>query len=301
MPYKLEWEQPPKDLTPFITIASKLSACTYEVQQNNSSHLVGKIFDSKGKACFLKVYNENKNAATKEQELLLSLPKNTPHAPVISTGTYKNTSYLLMECIEGITLAKLLQKSPSKAPMKEVGKLLGELAKQSTSLLISPRENLYTFIISCLQKELFHTPPFAKLQKGLMDFFTIYREEIPEGNNFVHGDFDPTNILVHKENHEWKVAAFLDFEYSFCGSFLWDVANMARYFPPKTTDFLKGLQESGLSLPVNYELLCDLLNAASLVDLLMRTDLIKQPKKALDIKTLLQAILLRQLPPLEVN
>lgn len=54
--------------------------------------------------------------------------------------------------------------------------------------------------------------------------------------HLVHGDFDPANILVDRTEGIWKVTGILDWEFSFSGSALWDIANMLRYahlMPPE--------------------------------------------------------------------
>lgn len=62
-------------------------------------------------------------------------------------------------------------------------------------------------------------------------YFNEYAYALPdkEEKHLVHADFDPANILVDKINGSWCVSGILDWEFSFSGSVLCDVANMLRY------------------------------------------------------------------------
>lgn len=87
-----------------------------------------------------------------------------------------------------------------------------------------------------------------------------------KGQHLVHGDFDPANILVNKVKDVWKVGAILDWEFTFSGSYLWDVANMLRYAHKMPsvfqTSFINALEESGIDLPDTWS------NTIHLLDLL---------------------------------
>jgi aminoglycoside/choline kinase family phosphotransferase len=76
--------------------------------------------------------------------------------------------------------------------------------------------------------------------------------------HLVHGDFDPTNILLDKINGSWVVAGILGWEFAFSGSCLWDVANMLRYahkMPPEfQNSLLDALQRNGIKLPPDWRI-----------------------------------------------
>ena len=92
------------------------------------------------------------------------------------------------------------------------------------------------------------------------------------------------------------MSGVLDWEFSFSGSVLWDVANMLRYahkMPPEFQDaFLNGLDSGGVSLPENWSITIRLLNLLSLLDCLKRSAPDKRPNQCADIRGLIDHILL---------
>ena len=114
-------------------------------------------------------------------------------------------------------------------------------------------------------------------------------------SHLVHGDFDPANILVNQIKGVWEISGILDWEFSFSGSVLWDVANMLRYahkMPPEfQTSFLKGLKSRDLILPENWLINVYLLNLISLIDCLKRSNPEIHPARCADIYDLINFIL----------
>jgi aminoglycoside phosphotransferase (APT) family kinase protein len=114
--------------------------------------------------------------------------------------------------------------------------------------------------------------------------------------HLVHGDFGPSNILVQKRNGRWIIVAILDWEFSFSGSVLSDIANMLRYAshvsPEFEAGFLKGVQEDVANILSDWPVIIRLLNLCSLLDCLARSDVIKTPLRRADIKSLIDEIIL---------
>jgi len=113
--------------------------------------------------------------------------------------------------------------------------------------------------------------------------------------HLVHGDFDPSNILVYNVNGIGKISAILDWEFAFSNSVLPDIANMLRYahkMPPEFQDsFLNGLTSNGVTLPKNWYVTVTLLNLLSLLDCAKRSDAKSRPHQSSDIKELIEHIL----------
>jgi aminoglycoside phosphotransferase (APT) family kinase protein len=120
---------------------------------------------------------------------------------------------------------------------------------------------------------------------------------LPDGHekNLVHADFDPANILVQKKHGRLQISGILDWEFSFSGSTLCDVANMLRYahHMPKCYEeaFLKGLSSGGYHLADNWRAKISMLNLLSLLDCLKRSDPENRPNQISDIHKLIEHIL----------
>ncbi len=66
----------------------------------------------------------------------------------------------------------------------------------------------------------------------------------------VHGDFNPTNILIQDS----KVSAVLDWEYSHSNTIYMDIGNMLRHTPQKyVQDIYRGLTDGGIRLPEDWQ------------------------------------------------
>ncbi len=158
-------------------------------------------------------------------------------------------------------------------------------------------EEFSHFISSCLQD----TSITSKLTEEVCDLIKLYFDRY--GNllpgetekHLVHADFDPANILVIQLGGQWQISAILDWEFSFSGSTLWDVANMLRYAHQMPASFqqsfLTGLKDSGTNLPHNWQVTTSLLNIFSLLDCLKRTNPNKTPLQCADIQALIKHIL----------
>lgn len=140
-------------------------------------------------------------------------------------------------------------------------------------------------VVACLPKDL-----QKKLGKLVFDDLASLEAE----HHLVHGDFDPSNLLVHLDKGRWVVSGILDWEYAFCGSTMVDVANMLRYrhlMPEVYTEaFIQGLSNKGYIMPERWCQVVHLLNACALLGCLHRSDAKKTPKRIQDIIGLLQHI-----------
>jgi aminoglycoside phosphotransferase (APT) family kinase protein len=89
--------------------------------------------------------------------------------------------------------------------------------------------------------------------KSLVDM-VAYEAANPEDNGeppcLVHGDFNPTNILVH----DGRVVAVLDWEFSHSGTPYMDIGNLMRNTDPKYHSLIEsGLRAGGTKLPQDWE------------------------------------------------
>ena len=82
--------------------------------------------------------------------------------------------------------------------------------------------------------------------------------EVDTERRLVHGDFNPTNVLIHGGS----VSGILDWEYCHSGSTYMDIGNLLRHTHPDYHSEIKsGLESGGMSLPGDW------MERAALVDL----------------------------------
>ncbi len=141
--------------------------------------------------------------------------------------------------------------------------------------------------------EQLNSDTISKIQFYLEKYANFFPDE--HEKHLVHADFDPANILVNKVGDTWKVTGILDWEFSFSGSVLCDVANMLRYahhMPPQFEEaFLKGLNIQIAHLPKFWRISIHMLNLLSLLDCLMRGNPKNYPNQYTDIRKLIDHII----------
>jgi len=132
-------------------------------------------------------------------------------------------------------------------------------------------------------------------------------------HEIISGGCANLNIKIQLERDEhpfkkvdgtWKVTGILDWEFSFSGSMLCDVANMLRYAHHMSSQFeeafLRGLSTGGISLPANWRITVHMLNLLSLLDCLVRSDPEDRPNQCADIRELIIHII-RRLNEAKIN
>lgn len=260
--------------------------------------------------CLLRVYLRDAEAPYLEQKIALLVKDEVP-APLVSyIGNTQDYTFAITEFMPGITLRELLLSDHSynmSSIMEEVGMLLSKLSlfqfssagffdkDLNISEAITQKDYLKFSKDSLNNNKIINQLSTDQLTR-INYFINKYTHLFPDENerHLVHGDFDPANILVHKIQDDWKVSGILDWEFSFSGSILQDVANMLRYAHkmPKSFEvsFLAGLTKGGIHLPKGWRITIHLLNLLALLDLLIRTDPNKSPNQSADIIQLIDHI-----------
>ena len=312
--FKSKWEKTSTThfLPPGLIEKMAAQACpllelsSYQLIDGGCANLNIKIqFKNDTTPRILRVYLQDKDAAYKEQKLALLLKPKVPAPEIYYIGNIEGYQFSIMEFIFGITLRDLLLSDhiyDMPLLMCEVGTLLSKIAAFTfpmSGLLDKNLEamdhpiTLFDFAKECLEKQevmcILGSKLVLKIHK-LLDRLKIISTEANE-HHLVHGDFDPANILVSNSTGTWHISGILDFEFSFSGSVLWDVANMLRYahrMPPQFQNaFIAGLEQEGLSLPKNWQIKVSLLNITSLLDCLTRSNPQVQPNQCADIHQLI--------------
>ena len=259
----------------------------------------------------LRVYLRDKESVYREQKTSSLLLKKLPVPEFYHVGEYDGYTFAIIEYLPGQTLRDLLLKG--KNPdisdiMFKVGRILGEIANIKFPSIGFFNKNLEveksitpdgfaSFCFECLENNKVKAALPQEQREQIKNIFRVYKNLLPDEaeKNLVHADFDPANILVSEVNGEIEVSGILDWEFSFAGGALCDVANMLRYahqMPDEYQDaFLKGLSGSGYGLPSSWQITVNLLNIVSLLDCMVRSDSENRPNQIKDIQELIAHIL----------
>ena len=257
----------------------------------------------------LRVYLRDQTAAYREQKLGFLLKAIIPLPEVYFIGDYEGYRFAIVDYLPGIPLRDLLLGPPPHDVgqiMEEAGELLSQIQTHrfiasgffDQNLEIIKSEvpgNYLTFAQKCLNHPTvvetlgsLGAKTHCYLKKNQL-FFPCDRE-----NHLVHGDFDPSNILVNQQAGQWKISGILDWEFAFSGSALWDIANMLRDAPQMPpvfeASFITGLEKNNVRLPENWRIRVHLLNILSLLDCLTRSQPRQHPHRCADIYRLIDHI-----------
>lgn len=100
-------------------------------------------------------------------------------------------------------------------------------------------------------------------------------EELESDRRLVHGDFNPTNILID----DGVVSGVLDWEYCHSGTPYMDIGNLLRYTPAECHGQIQsGLESGGMRLPIDWAERAQLVDLTSHLEFLTssRSDCFKQ-------------------------
>lgn len=93
-------------------------------------------------------------------------------------------------------------------------------------------------------------------------------DELEGQSQLVHGDFNPTNILIH----QGEVSGILDWEFSHSGTPYMDIGNLLRNTPAKYHDQIRsGLEAGGMNLPGDWKERAMLVDLSSQLEFLTST------------------------------
>lgn len=320
MIFKQDWEktQSPTILS-YNTIEAMLKQAhpqkkllSYEMISGGCANLNIKInFEHEDNPSLLRIYLRDPAAQRREQKIGQLLYPTIPVPRTYYGGIYQNYNFAITEFMPGITLRDLLLSQHLYSLddiMFKVGTMLAKVANNifptagffdhNLEIIQQTKpEDLLLFSQQYLHHQILKTHLTPQTRQKLSLFFEQYQPVLLNltDHHLVHADFDPANILVNQIKGVWQVSAILDWEFSFAGSMMWDIANMLRYahlMPPIfATSFIKGTESCGIVLPPDWQVMVYLLNLISLMELLTRTDSEKYPRKRADICSLIDYFL----------
>ena len=235
-----------------------------------------------------------------------------PAPKIYFIGDCDGYRYAITEFMPGITLRDFLlnhcDDEDLSSIMYDCGKMLASIAShvfQAPGFFdrnlqvkkIATLDDYQNFITQSLQHPNV-TQQFKPSEiHEIAQLIARHADSFPDAQakNLVHGDYDPANILVIKQDGRWQISAVLDFEFAFSGSWLWDVSNMLRYAHNMPADFetsfLQGITDCGFTLPRDWRVTLHLLNLASLLECFTRASWEEKPNQFRDICDLLDYIM----------
>jgi len=258
----------------------------------------------------LRIYLRDQKAAYREQKLGQLLKQIVPIPQIHFISNYESYRFAIAEYLPGISLRDLLLGNRSQnfgALLVDTGLMLTKIRSyvfeeagffdEDLKITRSISQQGYSeYGQQCLREpvveQIFSPHVLGKMGYFLKKYQAFFPDE--QETHLVHADFDPANILVVETDKEWQISGILDWEFSFSGSSLCDIANMLRYAHQMPAwferGFLQGLKKGGYRLPEHWRISVHLLNLLSLLDCLIRS-CGKRPNQRKDICALLGNIL----------
>lgn len=315
MPFKSNWEktQTYASLTrdqinrAFLIANPNSSIKEAHAIEGGCANLNVKIICSKSETPqLLRFYLRDPSAALREKVIAEKLHSKIPIPQTRFVGCIDNLTFALIDFVEGITLSDLLLSNQSYDMfqiMSDIGRLLAPLSQiqfDKSGFIESDFAVQKTFptdfpellLSQCLETEsiktIFDEHLMCKLKKCISYFKQVSFES--SCVQLVHGDFNPSNILVVKQEQFWRPSALLDFEFAYAGSVMGDISSMLREAHLMPSDFragfLHGLQNENIELPKDWKQLVHLHNILALLEIASRSDPKKTPYQTQDIHDL---------------
>lgn len=154
-------------------------------------------------------------------------------------------------------------------------------------------EKYLPFVLGLLKDEIVKDSLGASLLKAVSDLVKKNERLLPNENdaNLTHGDYDPANMLVKKTNGRWKIAAILDWEFAFAGTYLLDIGLMLRYghrLPNSYEEkFIAGIHTGGFQLPKEWKKQAKLMDLLCLLQLTHYNPASERPAMNRDVVSLI--------------
>jgi aminoglycoside phosphotransferase (APT) family kinase protein len=256
----------------------------------------------------LRIYTKN-NMLDKEMMLTTRFSPEIPMPEFIHTGTDANGyRFAIQKWIPGYPLHHFFQASSSQDIKNIAAKVAEMLCVISNHSFSTPGFFGKDFNIQPFESENQQHPFIAYIDDCLKDHakkwlgesladsvwqFVLKNQAIfpsLEPACLVHGDFNPDNILINAEGN--AVAGIIDWEFSFAGTYLFDIGNLLRIdIPPKFEQgFIEHYEVSRkITLPEQWKKMIKLQDLSNLIGLLNTPH--PCPNRIKDITLIIQEIL----------
>jgi len=215
--------------------------------------------------------------------------------------------YSIMEWIDGRLLREVILSKNEKAISQcafEAGLYLNELRQIKFThggffqedLQVRPfdkEEEYLPFVLNLLKDKVVKNDLDSSLHAAVSKLVNTYSKLLPneEEANLTHADYDPANMMVTEMNGKWKIAAILDWEFAFAGTYLLDIGMMLRYSHKLPNyyenNFIAGIKSQGFNLPAEWKKQAKLMDLLCLLQLVHYNPFSERPKMNRDVVSLI--------------
>lgn len=215
--------------------------------------------------------------------------------------------YAIMEWVEGILMREVILKKNEEAIVAcayEAGLYLNIMRQLTFShggffqngLTIQPfnnEEHYLPYVLNLLKDKSVKESLGNNLLNAVLYLVNDNVTLLPDDSNgnLTHADYDPANILVTQVDDKWKIAAILDWEFAYAGTYLLDIGMALRY-SHKIPDyyensFIAGIQAHGFQLPDKWKKQAKLMDLLCLLQLIHYNPVTERPKLNRDVVSLI--------------
>lgn len=318
-PLKLHWERFKAHVDLDISAAAKL-LFPYDQSPIESLNLLSEgcantnykvTFKNNTSPVVIRIYVREKSALSRELAIHQFIANKIPIPAYLYSDArcdHYPYPYAITEWIDGVLMREVVLKKNEQAIKEcafEAGKYLNQLRKIKFSdggffqegLIVRPfneTEKYLPYVLNLLKDRVV----IESLGKSLLDAVTNlvkqYSALLPDENeaNLTHADYDPANIMVKQYHDKWKIAAILDWEFAFSGTYLLDVGMMLRYShklsPCYEQQFIAGIESNGFCLPKDWKKQAKLMDLLCLLQLAHYNPFMERPKMNRDVVSLIE-------------
>ena len=282
----------------------------YEVTKQGCANKNLVVMTPRGQKEVVRLYCRDPGSLKIEQSVLAELNGSVPVPTILKTGRIADVTYCVQNHLPGVLLRDLLlaQEVDVYGLMENVGHVLGLLSKwrfgksgffDDGLTIQSDGLDYVSYTHKLLDQVKSENKLTAKECQNWHQIVDALSQHFPNPSEdyLVHGDFDPSNILVDCVDQRWSVTGILDWEFAHSGSPLQDMANMLRYQDKVSKDFRKGFIQGvqhQISLPDHWETTVDLCNVLGLLDCLAhRVEVKSHPNRYHDVTDLLSHLYIK--------
>ena len=269
-----------------------------------------KITFQNGRNAVIRIYQREKSALAREVGIHKLVHAVIPVADYLyadeSCAIYPHP-YAITQWVDGTLMRELIFSNDTDAitaVMLEAGNILSILRAMKLPYggffqddmqirPFAPEEEYEFFIMNLLQDKIVAESLGKNLLQAVQQVASQCCHLLPEINdaNLTHADYDPANILVKEVDGQWQIAAVLDWEFAFSGSYLMDIGLMLRYSHKLPdfyeTGFIRGITENGAALPSDWKKQAKLLDLLCLLQLLHNNSASERPYMNRDVVRLI--------------
>ena len=316
---KLNWERgnpsvilSQKEVERVVMDYVPLGVSSFELFSKGCANTNYKVVLSDGTALVLRVYTRDPGCLTREYKIHELIQEKVPVPRFLHMNNDKELiphPFAIMEFVEGFLFRDLILEG-DQAAIESCGYHAGNILTRIASfqfeesgffeddLTVNPfdkNQNFFNFINLTLSNQAIIDALGENLIKRLRTTIEKHQfllKEISHHKNLTHADYDSANILVKRENKEWRVSAILDWEFALSSTYYMDMGLMLRYAYklPKyfQASFIQGVKDSNPSLlNHDWEACAKLIDMVSLLSLCADNAQHKRPMMFEDVKGLL--------------